>query len=263
VHLVWHGLRAEAELATLAGRGARPRTDHLPRLRAYMQDIERRAAQTAIQDAVAGYLQLCRAEETRAAGHSDPEAWDQCATTWQRRHQPYPAAYARLRQAEALLAQRTRSASAAGALRSAYDTARRLQARPLLTQVRDLATRARISLPDELAQAATPVPEPTSTGPVTPPATGPPHPPAGPPPELSELTNREHEVLAEIAEGRTNREIAQRLFISEKTVGVHVSHILAKTGVRTRVQASALLYRARAAARDDSGIRTGHEDHRT
>jgi DNA-binding NarL/FixJ family response regulator len=262
--LVWHGLRAEAELTALVGRAAGPRKDQMARLCAHMQDLQRRAAQAvpAIHDAVTDYLGLCRAEETRAAGSSDPEAWEQCATTWQRRHQPYPAAYARLRQAEALLAQRTRSAQAAEALRSAYATARQLKASPLLAQIRDLATRARISLPDEPAPTASPVPEPTSAGAVTLPPARSPHPPAGPPPELSGLTSRELEVLAELAEGLTNREIAQRLFISEKTVGVHVSHILAKTGVRTRVQASTLLHRARAAAREGSGIQTGPEDHR-
>jgi DNA-binding NarL/FixJ family response regulator len=51
-------------------------------------------------------------------------------------------------------------------------------------------------------------------------------------------------VLAEIAEGLTNREIAGRLYISEKTVGIHVTHIFAKLGVRTRVQAGAAYLRA-------------------
>jgi DNA-binding CsgD family transcriptional regulator len=61
---------------------------------------------------------------------------------------------------------------------------------------------------------------------------------------IEALTVREREVLEEIAEGRTNREIGERLFISEKTVGIHVTHILAKLGVRTRVQAGAIHVRA-------------------
>jgi DNA-binding NarL/FixJ family response regulator len=62
--------------------------------------------------------------------------------------------------------------------------------------------------------------------------------------ELATLTARELEVLTELSGGRTNREIAQRLFISEKTVGVHISRIYAKIGVHTRVQATAVLFRS-------------------
>ena len=50
-------------------------------------------------------------------------------------------------------------------------------------------------------------------------------------------------MLALVAEGLTNREIGQRLFISERTIGVHVSHIFDKLQVRTRVQASAIQLR--------------------
>ena len=60
------------------------------------------------------------------------------------------------------------------------------------------------------------------------------------------LSNREREVLALIAEGRTNREIGERLFISQKTVGVHVGNILSKLGVSGRVEAAAVAIRARA-----------------
>ena len=52
------------------------------------------------------------------------------------------------------------------------------------------------------------------------------------------LTTREEAVLREVAQGRTNREIAEALGIAEKTVGVHVSHILAKLGCKTRTQAA-------------------------
>ncbi|RQX01324.1 response regulator transcription factor, partial [Micromonospora globispora] len=63
--------------------------------------------------------------------------------------------------------------------------------------------------------------------------------------ELAVLTAREREVLAAVAEGLTNKEIGQRLFISERTIGVHVSHIFDKLQVRTRVQASAIFLRNR------------------
>jgi len=62
--------------------------------------------------------------------------------------------------------------------------------------------------------------------------------------ELSMLTDREREVLAAVAEGLTNREIGQKLFISERTVGVHIGHIFDKLQVRTRVQASRVYLRA-------------------
>jgi DNA-binding CsgD family transcriptional regulator len=57
------------------------------------------------------------------------------------------------------------------------------------------------------------------------------------------LTQREHEVLGLIAQGRTNRQIARQLYISEKTVSVHVSNILAKLGLSSRTEAAALARR--------------------
>ena len=57
------------------------------------------------------------------------------------------------------------------------------------------------------------------------------------------LTPREHEVLLLVAEGHTNREIGERLFMSEKTASVHVSRILAKLDVSGRVEAAAVAHR--------------------
>ena len=57
------------------------------------------------------------------------------------------------------------------------------------------------------------------------------------------LSGREREVLALVAQGRTNREIGERLFISQKTVGVHVGNILAKLEVSGRVEAAAVAIR--------------------
>ena len=57
------------------------------------------------------------------------------------------------------------------------------------------------------------------------------------------LSSREREVLALVAQGRTNREIGERLFISQKTVGVHVGNILAKLEVSGRVEAAAVAIR--------------------
>jgi DNA-binding NarL/FixJ family response regulator len=62
-------------------------------------------------------------------------------------------------------------------------------------------------------------------------------------PVLAGLTDREREVLAFLVAGRSNGEIAKELFISDKTVSVHVSNILRKTGTTSRVAAAALAER--------------------
>jgi DNA-binding NarL/FixJ family response regulator len=100
----------------------------------------------------------------------------------------------------------------------------KLSARPLDTEIKALARRARLVL--------------------TPPASGPGQAADAPTPaEQLGLTPREAEVLALVAAGRSNRQIAQELFISPKTASVHVSNILAKLGVHTRVEAAAVAHR--------------------
>ena len=74
------------------------------------------------------------------------------------------------------------------------------------------------------------------------PSRGPrPRPP--PPPQAATLTPREAEILALVAEGRSNGEIGKQLFISTKTVSVHVSNILAKLEAASRTEAAAVARR--------------------
>jgi DNA-binding NarL/FixJ family response regulator len=160
------------------------------------------------------------AEQTRQAGQPDPAAWAAAVAAWERLGQPYRIAYAGFRQAEALLAAGDRD-TAAAALRRAADITGRLGARPLDTELQALARRARLDLASH-----------------TPAAAGGPAPAA----QLG-LTPREAEVLALVAAGRSNRQIAQQLFISPKTASVHVSNILAKLGVAGRVEAAAIAHR--------------------
>ncbi|MGR6320417.1 AAA family ATPase [Micromonospora soli] len=233
--LAWHGLRAEAEAS--ASRTVEVDPTAVRRLREVVDRVAGKSekAGAPVRYVADGFLALCAAEVSRLDdGRGDPELWARSAAEWDRRNHPYPAAYSRLRQAEALLARRSRVATAGKLLRQAHRMAQALGAVPLSSEIRTLAGRARVTLDEQPAEARS-VPRPRSAPPAAVPAVD----------ELAALTAREREVLAAVAEGLTNKEIGQRLFISERTIGVHVSHIFDKLHVRTRVQASAIHLRSR------------------
>ena len=168
------------------------------------------------------WLLLCEAEGARLHRRADPGAWARAVAAWDRLGRPYPSAYARYREAEARLAAKGDRSLAAVTLRASLEIATRLRAEPLVREVTALASRARLTLePDQADMPAPEVDEAAALG----------------------LTPREREVLALVAFGRTNRQIADELFISENTAGVHVSNILGKLDVKGRGEAAALAYR--------------------
>jgi DNA-binding CsgD family transcriptional regulator/tetratricopeptide (TPR) repeat protein len=163
------------------------------------------------------YRALAVAELHRADGASETAAWARASEAWERFGAPYHRAYALFREGEALLHERGTRRDAAERLTTAASIATELGAAPLLTEVAALAARARLTLEAGARPERAPVP--------------------------FGLTPREIEVLGLVAGGDTNREIARRLFISERTVGIHVSHILAKLGVANRSAAAAMAHR--------------------
>jgi DNA-binding CsgD family transcriptional regulator/tetratricopeptide (TPR) repeat protein len=189
-----------------------------------------------------------RAYRARIGGHDDPATWERVATAWTDLGDLYQTARARWRQAEAVLGgpgdARIGRSDARPALLEAYRLADVLGARPLLRELRELASRALIRLPEETATAVIAArngqaEEAAGSG-LLHGFVGAPTPRRADPFGLSP---REREVLHLISQGRTNREIGERLFISQKTVGVHVGNILTKLDVSGRVEAAAVAIR--------------------
>jgi len=220
-------------------------------------------------------LATATAYRARLDGRDVATAWDSVARHWAAVGSRYQVARARWRQAEAILSAgdeaRSARAAARGPLLEAAKIASQLGAGPLLRELVELAGRALITLPENLvpspawvpvgpgadgAGAPAPVGIPVTAGSRGEDAGAPID--VGTPSELVRgfvgepsprradtfgLSPREKEVLALIAQGRTNREIGERLFISQKTVGVHVGNILAKLGVSGRVEAATVAIR--------------------
>ncbi len=192
---------------------------------------------------------LCAAEAARLAETADAAAWHAVADAWTAIPMPYPAAYARLREAEASLMSGARE-DATRTLGQARETAMTLGARPLTDAIDALARRGRLAIatagPATSGSAADE--EGSGTG-VGEPVMAVPAAPSRPLNDLG-LSVRELEVLALVAAGRTNGQIAKELFISPKTASVHVTHILDKLGVSSRIEAAMIAARAGLAAAD-------------
>ncbi len=213
-------------------------------------------------------LATARAFHARLQGRDDPARWAALAERVRGLGDPYREARAKWHQAEAILGgaiqgpggardrtdARLVRVDAREPLLAAVSLATGLHARPLLRRLRELAGRAMIPFPTEAeALLDEPVAVPpgpraaVSPGPVVDATVPDAAPVAARPPargaDTFGLSRRELEVLALIAKGRTNREIGDRLFISQKTVGVHVGNILAKLGVSGRVEAAAVAIR--------------------
>jgi len=225
--LLWLAARAEADEATRA----RDRREEIPDgAAARRRELASRAAEMATPSISSrGYRALVTAELARAAGEADPEppmvgAWSAAARAWQAAAEPYPLAYTWLRLAEAAVAAGDRQ-EAGRAIRQAHALASRVGATPIAEEASALARRTRLSLdqPDADASAARPKPED--------------------PLARYGLTEREREIVVLLAGGRSNPQIAEALFISPKTASVHVSNILAKLGVDSRVEAAAVAHR--------------------
>jgi DNA-binding CsgD family transcriptional regulator len=176
------------------------------------------------------------AEVAAAEGTPAPERWAAAADAWAVIDRPLRVARARWREAEARLMTGDRGgAQAAG--REALALARRLGAAWLVDELTALGRRGRLRL-EPPGPPGTPVHAPSPAAPAAAAHTAAPDPGA----ELG-LTPRERSVLALVAQGRTNREIGERLYMAEKTASVHVSRILAKLDVRSRTEAAAVAHR--------------------
>lgn len=227
--LMW-GARAAADLAESARdrrdgrslRKTRAQLDDLVALRARLSPppFEVITSEDLIQPAMRA---LFTAEVARCTAKTPTSgAWEDAARRCGVAGLRWEEAVASWRWAQALLAERAARAVVAVPLRSAHRFAVEVGAIPLRQQVETLAGLGKIQLGEPSA--------PTDDEPAAP---------------FRSLTKREQEVLAHLVANRTYAEIAQSLFISEKTVSVHVSNLLHKTGTTSRREVAALAIRLR------------------
>jgi DNA-binding CsgD family transcriptional regulator len=175
-----------------------------------------------------GWLARCEAEYQRARGDNDAANWEKVLAEFGPGY-VYETARAQWRLAEALASRGSRDeaarAEAERAWQAATATAGKLGAATLRAALDDLGRRARLGQGTEGHRPDEPGGHAGVSGLVT------------------TLTDREREVLALVARGKSNREIAAELFIATKTASVHVSNILAKLGAASRTEAAAIAHR--------------------
>lgn len=207
-------------------------------LRAELMAARTEAAAEAIggRPLECAYGLAAAAHLARARGDCDAGARaDAAASAWEALSRPYQAAQMRLREAEAYAAAGEREAAGAAAAKS-LAAAERLGSQWLAAEVAGMITRARLptGAPGEGGGRDGDGRDGAGAGDGTGRAKD--DDPFG-------LTPRERQVLAALAEGATNREIAASLYMAEKTASVHVSRILSKLGVRSRTEAAAVAHR--------------------
>ena len=210
--------RRRRRLAEAAAAGRLGR-DWLGQLREIVEDGRANGGAGRFCEAT---LATAEGEIQRVDDRVDPATWSHAAGQWRALSHPYETAYAELRLAEALLATDGDRVEVARLLRGAHAATITLGAVPLRDEIETVARHARIELAPEPAVPADESAAPPSTEVAR-----------------SPLTPRERDVLRLVAEGHTNREIGDRLFISEKTASVHVSNAMAKLGALSRYEAAA------------------------
>jgi DNA-binding CsgD family transcriptional regulator len=231
--LIGLGFMALAEAAEDARTARASGAD--PELEATVLDMSRRTerlSERAATPSARAWVALARAEAVRFDGRPEAESWLLAVQAWEAVPDPYQAAYCRFRSAEAALRVAGLRANAAEPLRAAHAVAVGLGAAPLRKHIEALAGRGRVDLSVTPAAPAGPPAEDAGGGV----AVGPGRARAAE--RRHRLSERELEVLVLVAAGRTNGEIAERLFITRKTAAVHVTHILDKLGVSNRVEAA-------------------------
>jgi DNA-binding NarL/FixJ family response regulator len=234
--LVEIGLDAEATRAEAArAAGDLQAIDEVRRIASslcdYVDEVRRRRVEAGITHVVVGRGEdaLMQGHLARIDGRDHPSMWAAAAEEFPPRSSR--ALSARYRQAEAMLAIRAPREDVHSVMTEAHAAAIEIGARPLARRFEALARRARIDLrppPSPLAEEA------IKRAPDEPPRSG------TTALRGRGLSDREIEVLTLVAAGFSNRDIGARLFISDKTASVHVSHILAKLDVASRTEAATI-----------------------